>query len=182
MYKHSRFNPADLQTGNELVCRVVCLTLLASFFLPSHLSLKHSFSSLIKTCASPLAMHTCTCAHIHVYLAVAAHTQLLLTRSTVFPESVGWCFVARRALTVVVQSHLTLPGRQFVNTAVHLCKQPELSKHSLFRDESIFLCFFSSTFLLYEACRNLMNLYMYIHVIAVSCMYLYTWKYMCIAH
>ena len=35
-----------------LLCFVVCLTLLASFFLPSHLSLKH------------VHVHTCTCSSL----------------------------------------------------------------------------------------------------------------------
>ena len=70
-----------------LLCVVVCLTLLASFFLPSHLSLKHvhvhqsrwsdshlewvwpatlSFSSVQCVCVC-VCMHTCT-VYMYVYM------------------------------------------------------------------------------------------------------------------
>ena len=59
MYKNSRFKPADLQTGKELLCLVVCMTLLASFFLPSHLSFKHVHLHLL-----------CTHVHVHMYMYI----------------------------------------------------------------------------------------------------------------
>ena len=40
-------------------CIVVCLILLASFFLPSHLSLKHVHVHHASTCV--LYMHVCAC-------------------------------------------------------------------------------------------------------------------------
>ena len=50
-----------------LLCLVVCLTMLASFFLPSHLSLKlSSFSSLIKTCTCHLSFFLIVC-YAHVF-------------------------------------------------------------------------------------------------------------------
>ena len=60
-----------------LCCLVVCLTLLASFFLPSHLPLKHVHVCSIY-CST---VHTCTCTYIlvHVYsFTFLSHTLFLL--------------------------------------------------------------------------------------------------------
>ena len=54
-----------------LFCLVVCLTLLVSFFLPSHLSLKH---------VQCMCIHVCAC--VRVYCAVSA----ILSQSTAAPE------------------------------------------------------------------------------------------------
>ena len=40
-----------------LLCLVVCLTLLASFFLPSHLSLKHVWHTHIIDCCAIRLLH-----------------------------------------------------------------------------------------------------------------------------
>ena len=44
-YKQQRIHVHDCLGCAVLPCLVVCLTLLASFFLPSHLSLKHVCTS-----------------------------------------------------------------------------------------------------------------------------------------
>ena len=57
-----------------LLCLVVCLTLLASFFFPSHLSLKH-VRGCIHVCKHTCIIHNYmyTYAYIHVHVCTYVH-------------------------------------------------------------------------------------------------------------
>ena len=55
-----------------LLCLVVCLTLLASFFLPSHLSLKHIHVHYVCVCVCVCVCMVCVWIHGNMALAKLA--------------------------------------------------------------------------------------------------------------
>ena len=119
--------------GSTVLLCLVCLTLLTSFFLPSHLSLKHNYNVYYA--------HVLVCEYVHVCAAVSdltrqyktmqsekdSHIQYLEAQVRRLQDKLGQCMCVYVHVYVCMyyQEHMSRRRRQgasnYVERHLHLC-------------------------------------------------------------